>query len=209
MKKIILAIAILTATGSINAQSDDARENMQFGVKVGVNYSNVYDTKGDEFKADGRIGGVFGVFGAIPLGRYLGVQPEILFSQKGYEGSGTVLGSPYSYKLTTNYIDVPILFQLKPDRRFTFLLGPQYSFLMKQSDTFSSVILTTQQQQEFANDNIRKNTLCFIVGVDVTLDKLVIGGRVGWDLTNNNGDGTSTKPRYKNEWLQLTLGYRF
>lgn len=70
---------------------------------------------------------------------------------------------------------------------------------MEESVAFSRVLLTTQQEQEFANDNIRKNTLCFIVGVDVILDKLVIGGRVGWDLTNNNGDGTSTKPRYKNE----------
>jgi hypothetical protein len=33
--------------------------------------------------------------------------------------------------------------------------------------------------------------------------------RGSWDLKNNNGDGTSTTPRYKNVWYQATVGYRF
>jgi Outer membrane protein beta-barrel domain len=208
MKKIILAIALLAATSSMSAQSDDSRDNLQIGVKAGLNYSNVYDTQGDEFKADGRIGAVLGGFASIPIGRFIGIQPEFLFSQKGFQGTGNVLGSPYSFKRTTNYIDIPILFQLKPSEQITLLLGPQYSFLIKQSDVFSNAILTTQQQQEFTNDNIRKNTLCVLGGLDVNLDKLVIGGRVGWDMLNNNGDGSSTTPRYKNVWLQLTVGYK-
>jgi len=28
-------------------------------------------------------------------------------------------------------------------------------------------------------------------------------------LQNNNGDGTSNNPRYKNEWTQLSVGFRF
>lgn len=208
MKKIILAIAILTATSSMSAQSDDSRDNLQIGVKAGLNYSNVYDTQGDEFKADGRIGAVLGGFASIPIGRFIGIQPEFLFSQKGFQGTGNVLGSPYSFKRTTNYIDIPILFQLKPSEQITLLLGPQYSFLIKQSDVFSNAILTTQQQQEFTNDNIRKNTLCVLGGLDINLDKLVIGGRVGWDMLNNNGDGSSTTPRYKNVWMQLTVGFK-
>jgi len=38
---------------------------------------------------------------------------------------------------------------------------------------------------------------------------LVLSGRVAWDLYDNNGDGTSTTPRYKNVVGQITLGYRF
>ncbi|MDD2797289.1 MAG: porin family protein [Bacteroidales bacterium] len=209
MKKIILVVLALIAAYNMNAQSNDSRDNLQLGVKGGLNYSNVYDTQGDEFKADGRFGMVLGGFLSIPIGRFLGIQPELLFSQKGFQGTGSVLGSPYSFNRTTNYIDIPILVQLKASEQFTIVAGPQYSFLIKQSDVFSNSILTTQQEQEFTNDNIRKNTLCFLGGLDVNFDRLVVGGRVGWDFLNNNGDGTSATPRYKNVWSQLTLGYKF
>lgn len=209
MKKLTLIACALIATYSVNAQNDDTRDNLQMGVKGGVNYSNVYDTKGDQFKADGRFGLVLGGFLSIPIGRFLGIQPELLFSQKGFQGKGNVLGSPYSFSRTTSYIDIPILLQLKASEQLTLLAGPQYSYLIKQSDVFSSNVLTTQQEQEFSNDNIRKNTLCFLGGLDVNIDRFVIGGRVGWDFMNNNGDGTSTTPRYKNVWSQLTLGYKF
>jgi hypothetical protein len=43
----------------------------------------------------------------------------------------------------------------------------------------------------------------------VNLDHTVIGARAGWDLSNNNGNGTSSTPRYKNAWVQATVGYRF
>lgn len=36
----------------------------------------------------------------------------------------------------------------------------------------------------------------------------VVGVRAGWDLTNNNGNGNSETPRYKNAWAGLTVGVR-
>jgi len=44
--------------------------------------------------------------------------------------------------------------------------------------------------------------------MDINLNNIVIGARAGWDLFNNNGDGTSTTPRYKNVWAQATVGIR-
>jgi hypothetical protein len=49
--------------------------------------------------------------------------------------------------------------------------------------------------------------LGFIGGVDVNVGKVIIGARAGWDIQNNNGDGTSTNPRYKNAWTQATIGF--
>jgi hypothetical protein len=69
--------------------------------------------------------------------------------------------------------------------------------------------LSTTQEEEFTNDNLRKNTFSFIIGGDVNFENLVLGLRGSWDLKNNNGDGTSTTPRYKNVWYQATVGYRF
>ena len=89
------------------------------------------------------------------------------------------------------------------------LAGPQFSYLLKQKDVFTSSSTSYNQEQEFKNDNVRKNILCFTGGIDVTLNNVVLGARAGWDVQNNNGDGTSTTPRYKNVWYQVTFGFIF
>lgn len=186
--------------------SNDLRDKLQFGLKAGANYSNIYDSENQEFNADYKFGFVAGVFLAIPFGKYLGLQPEILFSQKGYKSTGTILTIPYEFTHTTDYIDIPLLLSIKPSPFITLLAGPQYSFLIKQKDEFTSGNFTEDQEQEFRND---KSVLCVLGGIDFNLKPFVIGTRAGWDLQNNNGDGTSTNPRYKNFWYQATLGFKF
>ena len=215
MKKTIftvfaaIAIVIGAKAQETEAKSDTGNNNtITLGVKLGANLSNVYDSEGEDFVADAKLGFVAGGFITIPLGNLFAIQPEVLFSQKGFKGSGTLLGSPYSFTRTTNYLDIPLFAAIRPTQNFTILAGPQFSYLMSQKDEFNGVVNQTQQD-DFNNDNIRKNTLCFIGGVDVSFDKLVIGARAGWDLKTNNGDGTSDTPRYKNYWYQLTLGYKF
>jgi hypothetical protein len=210
MKKIFLIAAVAFTVMAHNsvAQDDEAREKLVFGVKIGGNLSNVYDSEGEKFRADAKVGLAGGAFLSIPIGKFIGVQPEVLFSQKGFKATGSVLGSNYEFKRTLNYIDVPLLFAIKPIDAITILVGPQYSYLLSRKDEFNNSFLNVQQEDDFKNENIRKNTLCFLGGVDINLKNLVIGARAGWDIQNNNGDGSSTTPRYKNAWYQLTVGYR-
>ena len=212
MKKNLLMIAVISfMTLSLSAQrtGPDFREQLRLGLKIGANLSNVYDSQGEQFNADPKFGLAAGGFLAIPVGKYLGVQPELLFSQKGFKATGLILGSPYEITRTTNFIEVPILVVFKPSSTFSILAGPQYSYLIKQKDVFTNSIANVAQEQEFENENIRKNILCFLGGMDINLDQMVLGLRVGWDVQNNNGDGTSTTPRYKNVWYQATVGFRF
>ena len=212
MKKMILAmaaVALIAFNGSAQGSGNNLRNQITFGIKAGANYSNVYDSQNQDFNADPKLGFAGGIFVGIPLGSFLGIQPELLYSQKGFKATGTLLGSPYSLTRTTNYLDVPILIALKPIGLITILVGPQYSYLLSQKDVYDNSIMTVVQEQTFKNDNIRKNTFGILGGVDINLSNLVIGARVGWDITNNNGDGTSTTPRYKNVYYQATLGYRF
>lgn len=146
---------------------------------------------------------------SIPIGTYFGIQPELLFSQKGFQATGRILGSTYKFTRTTSYIDVPLLFLIKPSEFISLVVGPQYSYLIKQTDVFANASTSIDQETEFENDNVRKNTLCFTGGVDINMKHIVLSGRAGWDIQNNNGDGTSTTPRYKNVWYQATIGYRF
>lgn len=213
MKKAILTIALITLSVSNSvaqeSTSTDNREKLFFGLKVGANYSNVYDSESEDFVADSKFGLAAGAFVSIPLGKFIGVQPEILFSQKGFKSSGTFLGTEYKATRTTNFIDVPLLFAVKPVEFITILFGPQYSYLMKQKDEFTSGSFSSSEEEEFTNDNIRKNTFSLIGGADLNFNNFVIGLRSGWDLKNNQGDGSSNTPRYKNMWYQATVGYRF
>jgi len=218
MKKTILMImTIASMINNSKAQEVevvqenrmDFRDRCLFGIKVGVNYSNVYDTQGEAFQSDPKLGLAAGMFLAIPIGRFFGIQPEVLFSQKGFQATGMLLNNTYDFTRTTNYVDVPLLFALKPGGLLTLLAGPQFSYLMKQKDVFANATTSIDQEKEFENANIRKNILGFVVGADITIKHIVLGVRAGWDVQNNNGDGTSTTPRYKNVLYQATIGYRF
>lgn len=210
MKKIFLFLsAIVLSINLSEAQMlEDTRKKFQFGLKIGSNYSNIYDSEGESFDAKGKFGLAGGLFIAVPIGKFLGVQPEILFSQKGYKQTGAFLGSNYELTRTTDYVDIPLLFSIKPANFLTIQLGPQFSFLTKRKDVFKNALATIEQENEFKNDNIRKNTLCAVGGIDINVKRLVIGARAGWDIQDNSGDGSSTNPRYKNAWVQATLGFR-
>ena len=193
---------VLLALVSVSLQAQD---RISIGAKAGLNISNIYDSEGETYSADAKTGFAAGGFLHIPLGGFFGIQPEVMFSQKGYQTSGSLL----STSRTSNFLDFPILLAIKPLGLATLLIGPQYSYLLKQTTNVVTPVSNTTTVDEFTNDNIRRNTLGLVVGADANLLQFVISGRVAWDLYDNNGDGTSTTPRYKNVVGQLTLGYRF
>lgn len=210
MKKSFIFASILTLTFSaqVNAQ-DSPRETLAFGVKAGLNYSNVYDEEGQDFEADSKIGFAGGAFIGIPLGKMIGFQPEVMLSQKGFQGSGTMFFTPYSFSKTTTWLEIPLQLQIKPSDFITILAGPQFSYLLHEKNVYTFGDSSSEQEQEFENDDIRKNMLGFVAGLDVSVSHFVVSGRVSWDLQKNNGDGSSYTPRYKNQLVQLTLGYKF
>ena len=203
----ILTVLLLSLVTMTHAQSSatDSRSKIQIGAKAGLSFANVYDTDGEEFNADGKLGFTGGVFVAIPIGQFFGIQPEVLITQKGYKREG----NSYSYKRTTTFLEIPLLVAIKPVEMLTLLAGPQFSYLIKSNNKFSSSNFSFEQEEDFDQDNIRKNILGVVGGVDVNLMPIVISARAGWDLQNNKGDGTSTNPRYKNVSGQLTIGFKF
>lgn len=210
MKQKIFVFIALCSLSAIpaSAQIMEHRENLEIGIKAGVNISNVWDSKTEQFNVDPKAGIASGIFVAIPIGKFLGIQPEAMLSQKGFKGSGTLLGQPYSFIRTTTYLDIPLQLQLKPAEFVTLLFGPQYSYLLNQKDKYTLGINSTEQEQQFKNENLRKNILGFVAGADIIYQHIVLSGRIGWDFQSNNGDGTSITPRYKNQWVQFTIGFK-
>jgi hypothetical protein len=216
MKKIylVIVVAFSMATMTVAQENEketetDFRDELRFGVKIGANYSNVYDSQDEEFRAESKLGFAAGLFVSIPIGTYIGIQPEILFSQKGFKATGEILNNPYEITRSVNYLDIPLFAAFKPSEFFTLLAGPQFSYLLRQNDSFSSTSISFDQEQEFEREDIRTNTLCFVIGGDVNLKNIVLGARAGWDVQDNKKDGTVETPRYKNVWYQATIGFAF
>jgi hypothetical protein len=206
--KIFISLFLIAASKPVLAQMDDNRDVLSFGVKAGLNMSNVWDSKGQDFVADPKYGLAGGAFLSLPIGKYLGVQPEVMISQKGFKGSGSLLGFSYSNTRTTTFIDVPLLVQFKPIQYFTLLAGPQFSYLLKEKNVYTFGSNSTQQEQAFNNEDPRNNIMGFVVGADININMIVISARAAWDFQTNNKNSVSTTPRYKNQLVQLTVGFR-
>lgn len=211
LKKLFIApvfAAALFSSGSIFAQDQtnssaydmDAREELKVGIKAGMNYSNVYSESGDDFVADGKVGFAGGVFVSIPLNQLIGIQPELMYSQKGFKGD--FLGA--EYKATFDYLDLPIHLQIKPTENISILAGPQFSYLLSSKYELGSLSATDDMDE----DNNRA-TIGLSAGVDFTVQNFLISARGSWDLSKVNKDNSTSDINYKNQVFQLTLGYRF
>jgi hypothetical protein len=106
-----------------NLTGEMAPYNSGFGVKGGVNYSTL---QGDG--TTGIIGGVdsktsyhAGVFTQFRLSNNFSLQPELLYSRRGYRGTPSI-------KL--DYLDLPVLAVYNLAYRWSIHAGPQASFLV-------------------------------------------------------------------------------
>ncbi len=206
---LILGIFFFTTEQYAQNQTEDNREKLQFGLRAGASYANVYDEKGEDFVADGKVGAIGGIVLSIPIGRYLGFQPEAMFIQKGFSGDARYNGKPYSLTRTTNHLDFPLQLKFNPAKNFSLLGGPQYSFLLSKKDKIDVGNLTIEEEDFIKNDKIQENIFGLVFGAEFNFNAVTVTGKVGWDLQQNDDDGPTISPRYKNQWLLFTLGLNF
>lgn len=207
---IIPAFALLSATAVAQTTTSttnepynmDAREELKVGIKAGINYSNVYSESGDDYVADGKVGFAGGVFVSIPLNQLIGIQPELLYSQKGFKTEGTF----FDGKVTSNHLDLPVHLQIKPTENISLLVGPQLSYLLSTKYEINGLSLVDEEDLEDENN---RATFGISAGVDFTVQNFLISARGSWDLSKFNKDNSTSDINYKNQLFQITLGYRF
>lgn len=205
MKKVLICALSLLVAGVANAQTGGG---VKLGIKGGVDVSNMIPSDEDEnFDTEFKTGFHAGIFTNIPLAGGLSFAPELLYSQKGYKTSGsTLIGGPYEFSVTTNFIEVPVLLNIRAADNFNIHLGPQVSFLTSTTESFEQGANEYRSTVEEENDNLKKSLVGGVVGVGFNVGpKLGIHGRYALDLQKNE-NGTSTTPRYRNQVFQVGLG---
>ena len=202
MKKIfILAIGLFAATAA------SAQDNIKFGVKAGLNVSDIIKGDGDNnFDTKTKLGFNAGVTVEIPLIAGLAFTPEVLYSQKGYK----LTGNGYEFTQTTNFIDVPILASFKLGSAFNIVAGPQVSFLLSTKNKFDSGLGSVEQTVDEDSDRFKKSLVGGLIGFryDVN-EKFDIHGRYALDFQKNNENGTETTPEFRNQVFSVGVGIKF
>ncbi len=209
MKKAIVFVMALALSAGVYAQ------NLKYGVKAGLNLSSVSEvTEKEGNNKDTRDGSdmLAGFFAAAHLNYsfsdLLGIQPELMFSMQGgaYEGDVTV---------RLNYINIPVLLDIKPFTNFSILVGPQIGFNVYKSQSVSGVSVSGSDLTDMMKAGGRKlNAIDFaaVVGVQYAImDHFLVSARYNFGFTKtilSDTDGAEISGG-RNGVIQIGVGYQF
>ncbi|MDB5234565.1 MAG: hypothetical protein JWR44_1558 [Hymenobacter sp.] len=189
MKKIILSLGLLA--GVVGAAS---AQDIRFGVKAGVNYSTITadNTDGIQSKIGLQAGGLVN-FGLSDL---ISIQPEVLYSQKGYQSE-----EDSDVKVKMNYIDIPVMVKVNAGGLF-FEAGPQLGIL-------AGAKLTDGSTDVDIKEGLNTVDFGYAVGLGYQLESgPMLGLRYNGGISNISKNG-SDDDKARNSAFQLYVGYVF
>ncbi len=126
MLRIFLTLCILFSLSQSYGQ-------VSFGVKAGLNISNA---KFDGLNHSARLGLNAGILSRIKIAKKFLLQPEVIYSIKGYKFPSTGISGKGT--LSLNYINIPILLGFKPVDKLLVNFGPEIGFLTAAKSTFDN-----------------------------------------------------------------------
>jgi hypothetical protein len=194
-----------------------AQAQVQYGLKAGVNYSNIAGDLNDQDIYQNKLGFVGGITTNFPLSSdgFLSLAPELLYSAKGYQYQDEefmVGADKWKRKgdISFNYIDLPVLLKVNAGGLF-FEGGPVASYLLDIKD--KTELKINEQDQEDTRIISKGNASDFEIGyaagvgykapMGVSLN-LRYNGSIN-ALADENDGGDLTNGRHS--LFQFTLGY--
>ncbi|WP_370898319.1 porin family protein [Chryseobacterium gossypii] len=227
MKKLILGFAFAASLLSNAQEKAKSPSHITFGVKAGFNASTLTENN-VEYENDQKfkIGINAGGFVNIPIAEKFSVQPEVLFSQGGsktkdiykYYSDNYNFKQEYDYKMTLNYIVLPVMLQYNILPQFYVEAGPEFGLLLggksKGNGTYTQTSgnNTTTSTQEYSNKLVMDlyNKFNFGIGVGAGYyftHNFGVTGRFTAGITdilkNNSGDS------FRNNAVQIGVAYKF
>lgn len=143
MKKIIFSLTICLLIAAVSYAQND----ISYGIKGGLNYSNlVYefeDSNNDFLDFNAKVGFYAGGFINISLSDKFALQPELLYSSQGAkldidysqvlifnQNDPTFLENEEDVNVKQSKLLLPILLQYKIGSDFSLFLGPQITYTL-------------------------------------------------------------------------------
>ncbi|AKQ47353.1 hypothetical protein TH63_19590 [Rufibacter radiotolerans] len=212
MKKIVLFVAAALSFSFANAQSGP-----RIGLKAGANYSNLSGAENQDIY-DYKLGFVGGLTGNFSLSgdNFLSVQPELLFSQRGYQYRDeeyTIGNTTYKSKgdINYNYLDLPVMLRINTGGLF-FEGGPQVSYLLGIKDNTETKINNQDydQSRRVSKDDLAELEIGYAAGLGYQMENgLSLGLRYTGGINKLAKEGNDELTNARSQAFQLTLGFLF
>jgi len=173
MKKSLLTIFLIFIGLTAHAQ---------FGIKGGLNFSNLRSDGPDNFNVltNWHVGVLYEAY----INSSISIQPEFLYSVQG--------AKLRSEEFKLNYFEVPVLLKVNLTDGFNLQAGPQFGMLLSESDNFS-----------------RYNSETFDFGLTGGLEVFVADGLFVQARYYQGTKNVTSNTNLKNTVVSASLGFIF
>lgn len=156
--KSLMVVAICGAGSFATAQ------DAQFGIKGGVNFSNIVGGDDGEGIDDENILTSFhlGVFTQIGVSEVFYIQPELVYTRKGAELDSNLFGDT---QLNLDYLELPVMFRIQILESINLEAGPYAAYLLNSKITNDN----RSGELNIDTDNFRKLDYGLAAGVGFDL----------------------------------------
>lgn len=192
------------------SQSSSDSSKLKFGVKGGVNFSNLYTS--NTVDENVLIGFNAGLFARLPITKTFAIQPELLYTTKGSElkYNNAFVNGTSTFRL--NYIELPVLLVINLTNNFNLHIGPYVSYLLdgKAKNDVQGTLFDIENNLK--NEDYNKFDTGLSAGLGFDTETIGFGVRYNYGLQKvgkeRNFFGTNyTFPDGKNSMINLYLSY--
>jgi hypothetical protein len=185
------------------------RPERMFGAQVGLNLADVGGPGADGGGTEARVGFLAGLFGSIPVGENLAIQPELLYTQKGFK----ITDNGATANLKLSYVQVPVFGKISfPSESTTPFLVAGPSLGLKVGCRVSARSQGVSVGIDCQNDtesviSASSTDFSLVVGGGVELGDAIVSAR--YDHGISNIDSAAGAPSTSNRTLTISVGYGF
>lgn len=141
-KEIYTAIILFFGTLSVMNAQDSIVHKSNGGIKGGYNLAAVnYDGSGETGQ---RHGFHVGVYGESFVSESFSIQPELMYSQQGYE----IKNSTGTFTQKLDYINLPIMLKAYPSKNFFLEAGPQIGLAISHKEEYEGGFISSTQEYD-------------------------------------------------------------
>ena len=195
-----LTLFLTASFGMLHAQENNV--NTEFGVKGGLNMSNLYTDDADDENV--LFGFNAGVYATLPVSDFIAIQPELLFTTRGSELEYNNALAQGNVKLKLNYIELPLLVRVNITKNFNIHAGGYASYMVSAKSTGDGDF---EFEDQYDTDDFNKFDAGIAAGVGVDFNPISVGLRYNYGLTTIVKDGDDSSD-LKNSNLSLYLSYK-
>ncbi len=191
--------------------SSESGISPKFGVKGGVNLSNLYVENVDDENM--KLGINLGLYAKIPLVPGVSIQPELIYSSKGAKLTyNNVLLGKGEYRFNLNYVEVPVLAVINIAKNINIQGGGYVAYLASANLKDMDDNGTINGARDLNAENFNRFDYGLAGGLGIDVSNFTIGARYNYGLKEVGESGSlsgNLTRDSKNSVISLYIGVGF